>query len=69
MNQPEYILETSGKIALTGNQLASLSQILLDLEVDLVVLSKEQSRLADMCSRIGNSMREVRLPLVLQEDS
>ncbi len=69
MNQPEYILEESGKIALTANQLASLSQILLDLEVDSVVLSGELSKLEALSIRIAESLRGVRLPLVSQEDS
>ncbi len=60
---PEYILEESGRIALTANQLASLSTSLLALEVELVVLSKELSLLVDTSQRIGSSMRRVRLPL------
>ncbi len=67
MNQPEYILEDSAKIALTAKQLANLLQSLTMVEVDLVVLSKELTLLAGMSTRIGNSLRELEVSLSEQE--
>ncbi len=60
---PEYILEESGKIALTANQLASLSTALLGLEVDMVVLCKELSDSVDTFTEIKDSIRRLHLPL------
>ncbi len=67
MNQGDYILEESGKIALTANQLACLTQNLLDREVDLAVLSAELTKLADMSTRIIVSIREQVLSLQERE--
>ncbi len=59
MNQPEFILEDSGKIALTANQLANLLQRLVSVEVDLVVLSKELIRLGSFSKNITRELREL----------
>ncbi len=42
-------------------------QELLSLEVDMVVLSKELTRLEDMCIRIGNSLHELRVSVSEQD--
>ncbi len=59
--EPEYILEESGKMPLTGNQLACIIQELLDLEVDSVVLFKELTRLEGISGRIRDSLQGLRL--------
>ncbi len=63
MNQPEYILEESEKTLLTEKRLANLIQELTMVEVDLVVLSRELQSRADLSTRIGISLREVRQSL------
>ena len=63
--EPEYILAESEKIHLTANQLVNLNQRLLDMEVDLVVLLKEHSKLDAMSTRIVTHLREVRSSLEL----
>ncbi len=67
MNQPEYILEESGKTLLTGKQLAFIVQQLLDMEVDSRVLRVQLIKLADFSTRIETSLRESRLSLQEQE--
>jgi len=47
--------------------LGSINQIFLDMEVDLAVLSRELSELADMSGRIGDSCRDLRLLLQEQD--
>ncbi len=64
---PEFILEESEKTHLTERQQACLSQILLDLEVDLRAYTKELSTLVTFLGRIQNSVRELRLSLLEQE--
>ncbi len=64
---PEYSLEESGKIPLTGKQLAFIVQQLLNLEVDSVVLSQELTKLVNMCTRITNSLHVSRSSLLEQE--
>ncbi len=53
--------------ALPQVQLGSINQTLLDLEVDLVVLSKEVSKLDAFCGEIGACCRDLRLSLQEQE--
>ncbi len=67
MNQPEYILADSEKISQPWDHSKVTFQILLDLEVDLVVLHRELSRLADMCTRITGSIHEFRVSELEQE--
>ena len=63
MSQPEFILAESEKMHLSENQLASLIQGLLDLEVDSVVLRKELMDLVGLSGRIVDSCRVQRLSL------
>ncbi len=59
--EPEYILEESEKTLLTESQRVCLNQILLGLEVDLVVLSKELIELGVMSTDITAVIRKLRL--------
>ncbi len=65
--EPEYIVQELEKIPLTGKQLACTVQILLDLEVDLVVLYKELTRLEGISGRIRDSVQGLRLSLQERE--
>lgn len=58
---PEYTLAESEKMSLQWDPSRILGQILLALEVDSVVLSRELKLLADMSTRIGESSRKARL--------
>ncbi len=64
MNQfsrvPEYTVEESGKIRLTGKQLGSFVQ---DLLVDTVVLHKEFTKLEGFSGRIVDDIRALELYL------
>ncbi len=57
---PEYTVAESAKTLLTEKQLVYLIQGLLDQEVDLAVLSREQLLLGDMSTRIGIAIRNLR---------
>ncbi len=63
--EPEYIVELSEKIALTGKQLANFVLALRDLEVDSRVLSTELTKLEGFSGRIAGDIRE--LVLLLQD--
>ncbi len=65
--EPEFTLEESERIPLMEKQLAYLSQTLLDLEVDSVVLYKELTKLEGMSGRITDSLRELRLSVQEQQ--
>ncbi len=59
--EPEYILEESGKMRPMAKQLDCLSQTLLAVEVDLVVLSKEVSKLVNFLDATIVQVRGLRL--------
>ncbi len=71
MNQsgmtPEFSLEELEKTVLTASQLASFVLVCRDLEVDLVVLSKEHTRLEGMLGRITDSIHGLVQSLQEQE--
>ncbi len=58
--EPEYILEELEKTSQQWDLGKITFQMFLDLQVDLVVLSREQSRLADMSTRIADSIQKCR---------
>ncbi len=58
--EPEFILADMEKTVLTGSLQVCLSRTLLNLEVDLVVLSKELTKLGNMSTRIGIDIRNLR---------
>ncbi len=57
---PEYILEESERMSQRWDLGKITFQMLIDLQVDLVVLSREQSKLADMSSRIADFIQNLR---------
>ncbi len=61
MNQPEYTVAESEKISPQWDLSRITFQMLTDLEVDLVVLSRELSTLVDTSTKIIASIRELRL--------
>ncbi len=65
--EPEYIVQESEKTHLTENQLACISQRLLDLELSMVLLSRQHTSLGSTFIRIGDSLRRVRRQL--EEDT
>ncbi len=58
--EPEYILEELAKTSQQWDLGRITFPMLLDLQVDLVVLSREQSRLAAMSIRIADSIQKCR---------
>ncbi len=62
-NSPEFILEESEKTHLTAKQLDNFVQNLLDLGVDIKVLSTELSKLEGFSGRIGEDIRALGLCL------
>ncbi len=61
VNEPEYLVETSEKMSQQWALSDSSIQSLLMVEVDLVVLSRELTSLADMSTRIGTAIRKLRV--------
>ena len=59
--EPEYSVEVSEKMHLTEKQLASLSQMLCDLEVDIQVLYKELTKLEGFSGRIADDIKVLAL--------
>ncbi len=69
--EPEYLVDSKQKQGLRVVISPDTIQRLLDLEVDLVVMSKELSKLEDFCIRIGEDLHTVRvlpLDMALAED-
>ncbi len=60
---PEYIVEELAEMSPMEKRLSYIVQTLLDLEVDLEVLSRERTKLDDTSARIQNSVRGLRLSL------
>lgn len=60
---PEYLVvqEELERISQQWVVNSDLIQSFLDLEVDLVVLSRELTRLGDMSTRIGTGIRKLRV--------
>ncbi len=58
--EPEYILEDSVETTHMVKQLLFIGRVLLALEVDLVVLSRQRKLQPDMLDRITSSVRELR---------
>lgn len=59
--EPEYILDSTSKKGLQVVISETSIQSFLDLEVDLVVFSREQSKLVAMCTRIIEDLRNLRV--------
>ncbi len=60
MSQPEFILAESEKTRRMESQLLCLDHTLLAVEVDLVVLSKEVSKLHQFLENTIEQVRELR---------
>jgi len=63
MNQPEYMVQ-SERISLPLDLIDHIRRQLTMVEVDLVVLSREDKSLGPFCTRIAECLHEVRSSLV-----